>query len=200
MLDKKGMKKYLYTKNDNGTYYKPCFCFDIETTGLDFKKDKILEVSLLITDRNLDVVFGAGYDSCVKIKPEDILLMDEWAEKTHTDSGLLYECLSSNAKDLEDVDEDLYKAAKKVLGESEKGILLGNSVHFDRYFVQEHLPKFHTMLSHKIIDVTSFLEMKARVKPEMPSVFKKSAHRAKSDVSNSLRQIRNFKYNIFDKS
>lgn len=199
-VDKKGIKKYSFIQYEDGKYYKPCICFDLETTGLDFKKDKILEVSLLMTDRNLDVIPHGSYDANIAIVPNDLFLMDEWVEKTHTDSGLLHECLSIRAKTLEEVDEELYNHTKQFLSDKEKGVLLGNSVSFDRYFVNEYLPKFSSLLSHKVIDVTGLLELKARTKPEMHIIYRKSAHRAKSDVSDSLRVARNFKYNVFDKS
>lgn len=199
-VDKKGLKKYSFINYEDGKYYRPCLCFDLETTGLDFKKDKILELSLVITDRNLDFISSGAYNAVAKIVPEDLELLDEWTEKTHTESGLLHECLSIRAKTIEQIDDELFNYARQFLSEKEKGVLLGNSVHFDRYFVQEHLPKFDSLLSHKVIDVTSFLEMRLRANPEMPVFFKPSKHRSKTDVVDSLRVARNFKYNVFDKA
>lgn len=199
-IDKKGLKKYSLITYEDGTYYRPCLCFDIETTGLSFKKDKILEVSLVITDRNLDFISSGSYNAVAKFNPKDLELLDPWTEDTHTKSGLLHECLGIRAKTIEQIDDELFNHAKRFLNTTERGVLLGNSVHFDRYFVQEHLPKFDSLLSHKVIDVTSFLEMRLRTNPEMPVLFKQSQHRAKTDVFDSLRVARNFKYNVFDKT
>lgn len=56
---------------------------DMEMTGLDVRKDKIMEIACIITNNNLDVV--AEHPTIVIHQPDSLLdSMNEWCTTTHT--------------------------------------------------------------------------------------------------------------------
>ena len=61
---------------------------DCEMTGLDTAKDVLVEIAVLVTDSELNII-GDGVDVVIKATPEQISNMDEFVTKMHTDSGLI---------------------------------------------------------------------------------------------------------------
>ena len=56
---------------------------DMEMTGLNLKKDRILEIACLITDNNLKIL--AEHETIVIHQPNSLLdTMNEWCQTTHT--------------------------------------------------------------------------------------------------------------------
>ncbi|MEO8108271.1 MAG: exonuclease domain-containing protein, partial [Actinomycetes bacterium] len=66
---------------------------DCEMTGLDLVHDALIELAVLVTDDELNIL-GDGVD--VVIKPPDAALaqMDDFVRNMHTKSGLLEELAS----------------------------------------------------------------------------------------------------------
>lgn len=56
---------------------------DMEMSGLDVRKDKIMEIACLVTDDDLNVL--AELESIVINQPDSVLeAMNEWCTTTHT--------------------------------------------------------------------------------------------------------------------
>jgi oligoribonuclease len=159
------------------------FWIDMEMTGLDEKKCKILEVAVVITDLNLNKL--EEY-STVVYQPKEVLdTMDAWCKDTHGKSGLTAEV--PKGKKLPEMEKDLIALSKKHFPE-EKIVLSGNSVFQDRKFIDAYLPQFEKLLHYRLIDVSSFKEVfknKFNLKFE-----KKDTHRAKSDIYESIGELR----------
>lgn len=61
---------------------------DLEMTGLDPKKDRIIEIATIVTDKDLNIL---AEGPVLAIKQSNQLLdnMDAWCTKTHTENGLI---------------------------------------------------------------------------------------------------------------
>ena len=61
---------------------------DMEMTGLDPDKDRVLEIALLITDKDLNLL-AEGPVLAVHQSDDVLAGMDDWCTRTHTGSGLV---------------------------------------------------------------------------------------------------------------
>jgi len=163
---------------------KYLFWIDLEMTGLDDVKDHILEVAVMITDLDLNVV--AEYEQVVFQPPAVVEGMNDWCKKHHGDSGLT--AAIPGGKPLIEVEQDLIQLAKKYFKHDERIVLVGNSVGNDRRFIDRYLGEFAGKLHYRLVDVSSFKEIyreKYGVKFE-----KKNAHRALGDIQESINELK----------
>ena len=56
---------------------------DLEMTGLDPERDRIIEIATLVTDANLNIL-AEGPVIAVHQSDAQLALMDEWNVRTHT--------------------------------------------------------------------------------------------------------------------
>jgi oligoribonuclease len=169
---------------------------DMEMSGLDPDKDRILEVAVLVTDGDLNVV--AEGPNLVLHQPEEVLAaMDEWNTKHHGQSGLTQRVREST------VDESQTSAAVlEFLGqhtEKKKAPLAGNSIHQDRRFVARYLPEVEDWLHYRNVDVSTIKELAQRWYPEKYSgrPGKKGSHRAMDDLMESIDELRYYRDALF---
>ncbi|SCU79102.1 LAME_0A07228g1_1 [Lachancea meyersii CBS 8951] len=170
---------------------KPIVWIDCEMTGLDHTKDKIIEICCIITDENLNMVDEAGYESVVHCDRIILDGMDEWCVEHHSSSGLTQKVLEST-KTTQQVEDELLAYVQKWIPTARRGVLAGNTVHMDRLFMLREFPKVVNHLFYRIIDVSTIMEVSFRHNPELASVFprKKGAHTAKSDILESIAQLK----------
>jgi len=165
------------------------FCFiDLETSGLDEKKDKLLEITCIITDNKLNRIedFSAVIKQDIKA-----LSMDEWCLKTHTDSNLLEECTKSTTT-LEEVEDKMIRLLRKHFPVS-RPAMCGSSVHFDARFIKEHLPKVSSKFHYRIIDVSSFmLGISMYHDIILPKGREVTVHRTFPDVLDSIQYLKTY--------
>lgn len=162
---------------------------DMEMTGLDPDKERIIEVALIVTDSALDVVAEA--DDIVIHQDESLLAaMDTWNTEHHTASGLVDRVRASS------IDEgEAEQTLLRFLAEhTPEGVcpLAGNSVHQDRRFIRRYMPRLDAWLHYRHVDVSTVKELVGRWYPE---AFKKrptksSAHRALDDIRESIEELR----------
>ena len=158
---------------------------DMEMTGLDEKRDHILEVAAIVTDFDLNVL--DEYHAVVRASEDILALMDDWCVKTHGKSGLTEASKAGTL--LETVEEELMALTHKHFPES-RAVLCGNSVGQDRRFIDAYMKKFSSLLHYRIIDVSSFKEIfenKFDIR-----MTKKESHRARDDIFESIRELKHY--------
>ncbi|OWF41451.1 oligoribonuclease, mitochondrial-like [Mizuhopecten yessoensis] len=169
---------------------------DLEMSGLDIKKDHILEMACLVTSGNLDIV--AEGPNLIINQPDSVLeSMGDWCKQHHGQSGLTEAVRKSNVS-LESAEQQMLQFVQQYTV-SKSAILSGNSVHADKVFLDKFMPHFMAHLHYRIVDVTSVKEICRRWYPE---VFKKAppkkvSHRALDDIKESIEELRFYKSSIF---
>ncbi|TCD64551.1 hypothetical protein EIP91_003908, partial [Steccherinum ochraceum] len=131
----------------------PLVWIDCEMTGLNPRTDKILEIAVLITNGNLELV-DDGIEFIVHTEKEVLDKMDEWCTKQHGSSGLTEACMAS-PHSTEFVAKEVLAYIKKWIPDRRIGVLAGNSVHADRGFLVEEMPEVVDWLHYRIVDVSS---------------------------------------------
>ncbi|KAJ6589809.1 ribonuclease H-like domain-containing protein [Mycena vulgaris] len=174
----------------------PMVWIDCEMTGLNPDKDKILEIAVLITNGNLDLV-DEGIEFIIRTEKASLDGMDDWCTKQHGQSGLTQACLTSTHSH-EEVSEAVLNYIKKWVPQRRTGILAGNSVHADRSFLVKHMPEVMEWLHYRIIDVSSVKELSRRWYPQLgiPKLAE-SNHRALDDIRGSIKELQWYRRNIF---
>ncbi|KAH8087847.1 oligoribonuclease [Cristinia sonorae] len=182
----------------------PLVWIDCEMTGLNPRTDKILEIAVLITDGNLELV-DDGIEFIVHTEKETLDKMDEWCTKQHGSSGLTDACIAS-PHSTEYVAKEVLDYIKKWIPERRVGVLAGNSVHADRGFLVEEMPEVVDWLHYRSnprphsVDVSSIKELCRRWFPtEMPpqNYSGISKHRALDDIKGSIRELKWYREHIF---
>ncbi|KAF9228398.1 ribonuclease H-like protein [Gyrodon lividus] len=175
----------------------PLVWIDCEMTGLNPKKDKLLEIAVLITNGNLDLVDN-GIEFVIRTNKSLLDSMDEWCILQHGKSGLTQACLESPySKDF--VYDAVLQYVKQWIPEQRTGVLAGNSVHADRSFLVEEMPELIDWLHYRIVDVSSVKELCRRWYPgtEVPQKIFSGKHRALEDIKSSIKELAWYRDNIF---
>lgn len=161
---------------------------DLEMTGLNPKKDIILEVAALITDFDFNVL--DTYETRIKHdqdKVKKLLNANSWYSEQVPENKELFLKTSDNAMDLGEVEDQLIQFVNKNFG-NKTVTLAGNSVHFDRNFIRQYWPEFDKLLHYRILDVSSWkIVMNNKYDVELP---KANTHRALDDIGESISELR----------
>ncbi|RKP39609.1 REX2, RNA exonuclease 2 [Dimargaris cristalligena] len=170
---------------------------DCEMTGLDSKKDKIIEVAAIVTDEDLNILEEGP--SLVINQPKALLdSMDNWCTEQHGKTGLTRSVLESQVTTAQ-AERALLKFTKRHFRTPRVALLGGNSVHADRLFLAQEMPKLIGHLHYRLVDVSSVAELCRRWYPDesqaMPK--KKATHRALDDIKESIEQLRYLRQNYF---
>lgn len=155
---------------------------DMEMSGLDVEKERILEVAAIVTD--LDFREIETYHAIVKQPREVLDRMDDWNRKHHGESGLIEQVLTVG-RDERDVENELIGIVNRRFGEP--AVLAGNSISQDRSFINRYMPQLARALHYRMLDVTAWkilMNEKFSVKYE-----KKNAHRAVDDIRESIAEM-----------
>ncbi len=159
------------------------FWLDLEMSGLDREKDRILEVAAVVTDHRLEPI--AEYEAVVYQPPEVLEGMGPWCQKTHAENGLIERVPSG--KPIETVEAELIAFARARC-RHEQLVLAGNSIYTDREFVQRGMPRFTELLHYRMLDVTAF---KIAYFGMFGITFRKAeAHRARDDIRESIAELK----------
>ncbi|HEY5229839.1 MAG TPA: oligoribonuclease [Galbitalea sp.] len=169
---------------------------DCEMTGLDLRTDALIEVALLMTDAELNVV-GDGVDLVIKPPQEALDTMPDVVRAMHTTSGLLDELGAGIT--LAEAEEQLLIAVRQYVPEVRKAPLCGNSIATDRGFIARDLPVLDDHLHYRMIDVSSIKELARRWYPRVyfASPAKKGGHRALADIQESIDELRYYREALF---
>ncbi len=169
---------------------------DCEMTGLNLRTDALIEVAMLMTDAELNVV-GDGVDLVIKPPQEALDTMPDVVRAMHTTSGLLDELDAGIT--LAEAEEQLLLAVRQYVPEARKAPLCGNSIATDRGFIARDLPVLDDHLHYRMIDVSSIKELARRWYPRVyfASPAKKGGHRALADIRESIEELRYYREALF---
>ena len=169
---------------------------DCEMTGLDTAKDVLVEIAVLVTDSELNII-GDGVDVVIKATPEQISGMDDFVTKMHTDSGLIEQI--PNGISVSEAEELILKYLESAGVLSGKSPLAGNSVYVDRMFIARDMPKLSEYLHYRTVDVSSIKELARRWYPKVyfNSPAKTGNHRALGDIKDSIAELAFYRKTVF---
>lgn len=164
---------------------------DLEMTGLDPEKERIIEVATLITDNDLNLI-AEGPVIAVH-QPEHLLAaMDAWNQKTHGESGLVARVRQSTIETREAERRTLaFLEAHVAPGSSP---MCGNSVHQDRRFLEREMPELLAFFHYRNLDVSTLKELAKRWNPAALKGFeKRNTHQALDDIRESLAELAHYR-------
>ncbi|XP_048857385.1 small fragment nuclease [Brienomyrus brachyistius] len=169
---------------------------DLEMTGLDIEKDKIIEMACIITDSDLNVL-AEGPNLIISQSDELLDSMSDWCKEHHGKSGLTQAVRDSKIS----LQQAEYEFLSFIRQHTPPGHcpLAGNSVHADKKFLDKYMPQFMHHLHYRIIDVSTIKELCRRWFPFEYKLTpqKKASHRALDDIRESIKELQYYKANVF---
>ena len=163
---------------------------DLEMTGLDPEKERIIEIATLATDSNLNIL-AEGPNLVISQPIEFLEGMDEWNQNQHGLSGLIEEVKNSNVTS-QVAEIETLEFISKYVGEKVSP-MCGNTVSHDRRFLSRHMPRLESYFNYRHIDVSSFKEVAVRWMNEAQVYEKKGSHRALGDIKESVAELKFYK-------
>ncbi len=167
---------------------------DLEMTGLDPARDKILEIATLITDDELNIV-AQGPNLIIHQSEEVLAGMNEWCQVQHKKSGLI-EAVRNSIICEEQAAHETLQFLKDHCDENSTP-LCGNSVWQDKLFLQQHMPELAAFFHYRILDVSSVKLVINRWTKQYKLFKKCDGHRALDDIKESIAELKFYKENFF---
>ena len=165
-------------------------------TGLDLEKDVLVEIAVLVTDSELNVI-GDGIDVVIKATDAQLAAMNEYVTQMHTASGLITEI----PKGISAADAEAQVLAYLIASGATEGKspLAGNSVSVDRSFIARDMPALNNFLHYRTIDVSSVKELSRRWFPRVyfAAPAKTGNHRALGDIKDSIAELKYYREALF---
>jgi oligoribonuclease len=164
---------------------------DMEMTGLDPEKERIIEVAVVVTEADLTFV---AEGPVLVIHQSDALLeaMDKWNQSTHAKSGLIDKVKASTLTEAQAEEQMLAFLAQHV--PAGKSPMCGNTIGQDRRFMVKYMPKLEEFFHYRNLDVSTLKELSLRWKPEVYKGFvKQSRHEALADIYESIEELKHYR-------
>lgn len=164
---------------------------DLEMTGLDPERDRIMEIATLVTDAELNTL-AVGPELAVHQSEERLTAMDRWNTEHHGRSGLTERVRASGID--EKAAEEATLAFLRELVPPAAAPMCGNSICQDRRFLARGMPKLEAYFHYRHVDVSTFKELARRWAPAVASGWhKREAHRALADIEESVAELRYYR-------
>ena len=164
---------------------------DMEMTGLNPDADRIIEVAMIITDADLNVV--AQSEVYVIHQSDEVLNgMDARNTATHGRTGLTQRVRDSRLTEAE-VEEKLLDFISAWIPEKTSP-MCGNTIHQDRRFMVRYMPKLEAYFHYRNLDVSTLKELARRWHPAVAKgVVKRGSHQALDDILESIEEMRYYR-------
>jgi oligoribonuclease len=166
-------------------------------TGLDLKSDLLIEIAVLVTDADLNIL-GDGIDVVIHADDDVLSSMIPVVTEMHTRSGLIEEVRASTV-DLAAAEDLVLDYIRSHVKQAKTAPLAGNSIATDRGFIARDMPKLDDYLHYRMIDVSSIKELCRRWYPRIyfGQPEKGLTHRALADIHESIRELRYYRRTAF---
>lgn len=164
---------------------------DMEMSGLSPDTDRVLELAMVVTDAELNVV---AEGPVIAVHQDDSVLdrMDAWNRSTHARSGLTARVRESRVDEAAAERQMLDWAARYV--PAGRSPMCGNSICQDRRFMARWMPRLEAFFHYRNLDVSTLKELARRWKPDVFRTFeKKSRHEALADVYESIEELKHYR-------
>ena len=164
---------------------------DMEMTGLEPDRDRIIEIAIVLTNEKLETLAEAPVITVHQ--PESVLdAMDDWNKNTHGKSGLIGRVRASTVSEAEA--EALMIAFLQQWVPARTSPMCGNSVCQDRRFLARWMPQFENYFHYRNLDVSTLKELAKRWRPEVYAGVKKAgSHTALADIHESIGELRHYR-------
>ena len=169
---------------------------DCEMTGLSLKNDLLVEIAVLVTDSELNLI-GEGVDVVIHATESQLEGMNDFVREMHTNSGIITEIPKGITLAAAEAKIIAYlESASTIAGKSP---LAGNSVGVDRAFIDRDMPLLSAYLHYRTIDVSSVKELARRWNPKayFNAPAKTGNHRALGDIQASIAELAYYRSAIF---
>jgi len=164
---------------------------DLEMTGLDTRRDSIIEIATIVTTAELEDV-ATGPNIAIRATDDQLSTMDDWNTRTHTQSGLVQRCLQS-ATDLRAAERETLEFLARHVPPG-KSPMCGNSICQDRRFLARLMPELEAYFHYRNLDVSSIKELARRWAPEIAEAHEKdTGHQALADIRESIEELRYYR-------
>ncbi|GAA5170383.1 oligoribonuclease [Viridibacterium curvum] len=164
---------------------------DMEMTGLEPDRDRIIEVAMIVTDAELNTI---AESPVIAVHQPDAVLdaMDEWNKNTHGRSGLIDRVKASSLDDAATEQVLLEWMKNYVPGRTSP--MCGNTICQDRRFMARWMPQLEAYFHYRNLDVSTLKELARRWNPEVfKGVQKRGAHTALADIQESIEELRHYR-------
>jgi oligoribonuclease len=170
---------------------------DCEMTGLDLTQDALIEVAVLVTDSDLNVL-GDGVDVVISAPDEQLDRMIDVVARMHDKSGLSDAVRASNVT-VEQAQRRVLDYIREQVPQPRTAPLCGNSIATDRGFLARDMPELDNYLHYRMVDVSTIKELVRRWYPRVyfGQPAKGLSHRALADIRESIRELRYYRETVF---
>ena len=170
---------------------------DCEMTGLDLRRDALIEIAVLVTDSELRVL-DEGVDIVITAPDELLDGMQPVVREMHAHSGLT-EAVRASTTTVAEAEQQVLDYLRKHVPEARTVPLCGNSIATDRAFLARDMPELDAFLHYRMVDVSSIKELCRRWYPRVyfSQPQKGLSHRALADVKESIRELRYYRSTVF---
>jgi oligoribonuclease len=166
---------------------------DMEMTGLQPDADRIIEIAMLVTDPQLNVL--ATGPQLVVHQPDEVLeAMDTWNKSTHTKTGLIERVRASRLSEADAERQALEFLSAHVPASASP--MCGNSICQDRRFLVRWMPRLEAHFHYRNLDVSTLKELVRRWKPELKAFSKEGKHEALADILESIEELKFYRSNV----
>jgi Oligoribonuclease (3''->5'' exoribonuclease) len=169
---------------------------DCEMTGLDVGLDELVEVAVVVTDFELNVL-DPGFDVVIKPSQAAFENMNDFVVNMHTESALI-EAIPLGVS-LAEAETAVLAYIKQFVPVAGQAPLAGNTIGTDRAFLAKYMPKVDGHLHYRSVDVSSIKELSRRWFPRVyfNAPTKNGGHRALADILESIRELVYYRKAVF---
>jgi oligoribonuclease len=166
-------------------------------TGLDLRRDALIEIAVLVTDSELRVL-DEGVDIVITAPDELLDGMQQVVREMHASSGLT-EAVRASTTTVAEAEQMVLDYLRKHVPDARTVPLCGNSIATDRAFLARDMPELDAFLHYRMVDVSSIKELCRRWYPRVyfSQPQKGLTHRALADIKESIRELRYYRSTVF---